>query len=181
MRRLPTATALFAATLVLPLALTACGRAMDHSEIDKEMDAYAASQAAAESAATKANADFLAKAAKTPGVVTLPSGLMYRIVSDPNPNAPQPSPNDTVTIMYEGTLVDGKVFDSSYARNQPATFPLPRLIKAWQIGIPLMHKGDTYMLFVPPELGYGAEGAGEDIPPNSPLIFKIQLLDIQGK
>ena len=163
------------------LSLSGCNRHSDRSAVDKEMDAYVASVDAAESTAAKDNADFLAKAAKTPGVVTLPSGLMYRVVSSPNPGAPQPNASDTVTIMYEGSLVNGKVFDSSYQRNQPATFPLGRLIKAWQIGIPLMHKGDTFMLFVPPELGYGAEGAGADIPPNSVLVFKVQLLDIQGK
>ncbi len=129
----------------------------------------------------KANTDFMARTAKEPGVVTLPSGLMYKIVSDPNPNAPRPSISDTVKIHYEGKLVNGKVFDSSYERGAPAVYPLANLIKAWQIGIPLMHKGDTYMLYVPAALGYGDAGAGDEIPPGSVLIFKVQLLDIEGK
>lgn len=169
------------AVLLAATALTACNKGGNHSDIDKEMDAYQASAASADAAALKEGADFLARTAKEPGVVSLPSGLMYKVISSPDPKAPQPKSDDTVTVMYEGTLVNGHVFDSSYARGQPATFPLGRVIQAWQMGIPLMHKGDTYMLYVPSSLGYGDQGMGSDIPPNSVLVFKVQLLDIGGK
>jgi len=101
-------------------------------------------------------------------------------VANPDPTAPQPTVNDTVTVNYEGKLIDGTTFDSSYERNQPASFPLNRVVEAWQIGIPLMHKGDTLMLYVPPALGYGEQDQGA-IPPNSVLVFKVQLLGINGK
>ncbi len=158
------------ACLAIALAVSGCGKT-DHKDGDVIMvDGL------------KAGQDFMAKTAKEPGVVTLPSGLMYKVVSDPNPGAPQPTATDTVKVHYEGTLVDGKVFDSSYERGVPAVFGLQNVVKAWQIGIPLMHKGDTYMLYVPPELGYGAEAAPDgSIPANSVLIFKVQLLDIAGK
>lgn len=155
-----------ASLLAAALVLSGCGKAMDKTDTTDTV---------------KAGQDFLAKTAKEPGVVKLPSGLMYKVIADPNPTAPQPTVDDTVKINYEGKLVDGTVFDSSYERGVPAVFPLGRLVKAWQIGIPLMHKGDTYMLYVPPELGYGAEGGGDAIPPNSVLIFKVQLIDIAGK
>ncbi len=155
--------------LAAVLSLTACGQAMDKAK-----------DASTEASDIKAGQDFLAKTAKEPGVVKLPSGLMYKVVADPDPTAPRPAADDTVKIHYEGKLVDGTVFDSSYDRGVPAVFPLAHLVKAWQIGIPLMHKGDTYMLYVPPELGYGSEDMGQ-IPPNSVLVFKVQLLDIAGK
>ena len=159
------------------LALSACS---DKSAMDK---AFAEQEAAASSIAATtqaANIAFMAKTAKEAGVVTLASGLMYKVVANPAPQAPQPTAADTVTVNYEGKLVDGTVFDSSYQRNQPATFALGRVVEAWQIGIPLMHKGDTYMLYVPAKLGYGDRDMGE-IPPNSVLVFKVQLLGIAGK
>ncbi|XZP59669.1 FKBP-type peptidyl-prolyl cis-trans isomerase [Asticcacaulis solisilvae] len=134
---------------------------------------------AAAAANIKAGQAFLTKVAKEPGVVTLPSGLMYKVVSAPDPNGAKPSPNATVKINYEGKLIDGTVFDSSYDRGTPASFPLARLVKAWQVALPMMHKGDTWMLYVPAELGYGQADMGA-IPPNSTLVFKIQLLDFQG-
>ncbi|MDI7775583.1 FKBP-type peptidyl-prolyl cis-trans isomerase [Asticcacaulis sp. EMRT-3] len=163
--------------LFLALALTACGQAMDKSANAQAMDAYEASVDAAAAANLKTGQAFLANIAKQPGVVKLPSGVMYKIISrSPNPG-PQPTIDDTVTINYEGKLVDGTVFDSSYARNQPATFPLNRLVPAWQQAIPLMHVGDEIMLYVPSSQGYGERDMGE-IPPNSALVFHIQLLAI---
>ncbi len=105
---------------------------------------------------------------------------MYKVVSSPDPAGAKPAATDTVKINYEGKLVNGQVFDSSYARNEPATYPLPKLVPAWQMAVPMMHKGDTWMLYVPPALGYGERDMGE-IPPNSVLVFKIQLLDINPK
>jgi FKBP-type peptidyl-prolyl cis-trans isomerase len=144
------------------------------------MAAYQSSMDAAAAQNAKAGQDYLAKVAKEPGVVTLPSGLMYKVIESPNPSAPQPTVNDSVTVNYEGKLIDGTTFDSSYERNQPATFPLAGVVEGWQIGIPLMHKGDTIMLYVPPKLGYGEQDKGP-IPPNSALVFKVQLLGINGK
>lgn len=160
----------------LVVAMLTLGACQDKSAMDKAFAEHEAEVAKA----SAANAAFLANIAKEPGVVTLPSGLMYKVVANPNPAAPQPTAEDTVTVNYEGKLVDGTVFDSSYKRNQPATFPLGRVVEAWQIGIPLMHTGDTYMLYVPARLGYGERDMGE-IPPNSTLVFKVQLLGIAGK
>jgi peptidylprolyl isomerase/FKBP-type peptidyl-prolyl cis-trans isomerase FklB len=120
---------------------------------------------------------FLSETAKVPGVSVLPSGVMYKIISrSPNPGA-QPTVADNVTINYEGKLLDGSVFDSSFARNEPANFPLDRLIPAWQQVIPLMHVGDEIVLYTPPTSAYGERDLGE-IPPNSTLIFRVHLLGI---
>lgn len=166
-------------TLVACVALTGCGQSMD--EVQKEIDKQEAEASVSAAANAKAGADYLAQLAKQPGIVTLPSGLMYKVVSSPDPKGAQPAVSDNVKVNYEGKLVNGQVFDSSYARNEPASFPLSRVVVAWQQALPLMHKGDTWMLYVPPALGYGAQGGGDAIPPNSVLIFKIQLLDINPK
>ena len=159
--------------------LAGCGQSMDEVQKDVAKEEAAASASAAANA--KAGAEYLAQLGKQPGVATLPSGLMYKVVSSPDPKGAQPAVTDNVTVNYEGKLVNGQVFDSSYARNQPASFPLNRVIVAWQQAVPLMHKGDTWMLYVPPALGYGEQGGGDAIPPDSVLIFKIQLLDINPK
>lgn len=162
------------------VTLSGCGQSMDKA-VEREMAAYESKAAAEAAAAVQANQTFLVDIAKQPGVVKLPSGLMYRVVSSPNPNAPKPSPDSTVVINYEGKLVNGSVFDSSYARGVPAQFPLSRLVTAWKIALPMMHKGDTWELFVPSELGYGPQAAPDgSIPANSVLIFKIELLDFKG-
>ncbi|HEY8002862.1 MAG TPA: FKBP-type peptidyl-prolyl cis-trans isomerase [Phenylobacterium sp.] len=122
---------------------------------------------------------FLAKTAKEPGVQTLPSGLEYKIVHSGPASGMKPHLNDEVKVMYEGKLVDGTVFDSSYDRGQPAAMPLKGLVKGWQEALQLMRPGDEWILYVPPELGYGAEGAGGgQIPPGAALIFKIELIDV---
>lgn len=128
----------------------------------------------------KAGKTFLAKVAKTPGVARLPSGVLYRIVSrSPQPGA-QPTVADTVRIDYEGKLIDGKVFDSSYARHEPADLPLGRLVSAWQQVIPLMHVGDEVILYTPPSEAYGDRDMSPDIPPDSTLIFRVHLISIAG-
>lgn len=119
---------------------------------------------------------FLAKNAKEPGVVTLPDGLQYKIFHSGPTTGDKPHLNDEVKVNYEGKLIDGTVFDSSYDRGQPAAMQLRGLVKAWQEVIPMMRPGDVWMLYVPPELGYGAEGQGP-IPPGAALIFKIELID----
>ncbi len=121
---------------------------------------------------------FLAKNAKEPGVVVLPDGLQYKIIHSGPTTGMKPHSADEVKINYEGKLINNKVFDSSYERGQPASMPLNRLIKAWQEALPMMRPGDVWILYVPPQLGYGDEGAGNgDIPGGSALIFKIELID----
>jgi FKBP-type peptidyl-prolyl cis-trans isomerase len=133
-------------------------------------------QAPDQSAAAKA---FLATNAKQPGVVVLPDGLQYRIVHSGPATGLKPQINDEVKVNYEGKLIDGTVFDSSYARGQPAAMPLKGLIKAWQEALIMMRPGDEWILYVPPELGYGAEGAGGgQIPGGAALIFRIELIDL---
>jgi FKBP-type peptidyl-prolyl cis-trans isomerase len=119
-------------------------------------------------------AAFMANNAHAPGVKTLPSGLQYKVVQA-GPAGPSPKPGDVIKVHYEGALTSGAVFDSSFARGKPALMPLENLVPAWMEALPMMHVGDEWTLYVPPELGYGAEGAGP-IPPNSVLVFRIKLL-----
>ena len=113
------------------------------------------------------------------GVVTLPSGLQYKILQEGT--GPKPAPTDTVVCNYRGTLLDSTEFDSSYKRGQPATFPVTKVIKGWTEALQLMPVGSKWQLFVPAELAYGEQGAGGQIGPNATLIFEVELLSIQGK
>jgi FKBP-type peptidyl-prolyl cis-trans isomerase len=122
-------------------------------------------------------AAFLAANKNKEGVVTLPSGLQYKILTQGT--GPKPTANDSVVCNYRGTLIDGKEFDSSYKRGQPATFPVGRVIKGWTEALQLMPVGSKWQLFVPAELGYGERGAGADIGPDATLIFEVELLSIQ--
>ena len=164
-----TLTAAVALLLCAGLPLAACAR-----EETPPADA-----AAAPSPGAKAAADYMAANAKKPGVVTLPSGVQYQVVASGPKTDVQPKAGDTLKVHYEGALTDGTVFDSSYQRGAPAVMPLAGLVPAWVEAIPLMHIGDTWMLYVPPEQGYGAQGAGDGvIPPDAPLVFKIELIDV---
>lgn len=127
---------------------------------------------------TSANAAFLANNAKQPGVVTLPDGLQYKIVTSGPASGVPPKAADEVKVNYEGKLLDGTVFDSSFARGQPAAFPLEGLVPAWVEALQLMRPGDEWTLWVPPALGYGDEAKGP-IPANSIMVFRIQLLDVR--
>ncbi|GGG87376.1 peptidyl-prolyl cis-trans isomerase [Parapedobacter pyrenivorans] len=111
------------------------------------------------------------------GVTTTASGLQYEVVRAGTGG--RPGLMDTVTVHYKGQLSDGKVFDSSYDRGAPATFPLGRVIPGWQEGLQLMPVGAHYRIYVPYELGYGERGAGQDIPPYSALIFDVELISVQ--
>jgi FKBP-type peptidyl-prolyl cis-trans isomerase FklB len=113
------------------------------------------------------------------GVVTLPSGLQYKILQAGT--GPKPTTTDSVVCNYRGTLINGKEFDSSYKRGQPATFPVSGVIKGWTEALQLMPVGSKWQLFVPSELAYGARGAGGDIGPNATLIFEVELISIQAK
>jgi peptidylprolyl isomerase/FKBP-type peptidyl-prolyl cis-trans isomerase FklB len=133
---------------------------------------------AAVSTPTPEGKAFLDKTAKEPGVKVLPDGLMYKVVRSGPATGIKPQAGDEVKVHYEGKLIDGKVFDSSYERGQPAAMPLDGLIGAWQEALPMMRPGDEWILYVPPQLAYGAEGGGDVIPPNAVLIFRIELIDV---
>ena len=122
---------------------------------------------------------FLAANKTKDGVVTLPSGLQYKVLKEGT--GPKPAVTDSVVCNYRGTLIDGKEFDSSYKRGQPATFPVNGVIKGWTEALQLMPVGSKWQLFVPPDLAYGDRGAGPDIGPGSTLIFEVELLSIQPK
>jgi FKBP-type peptidyl-prolyl cis-trans isomerase FklB len=120
---------------------------------------------------------FLAANGKKPGVVTLPSGLQYKVIK--NGTGPKPKSTDSVVANYRGTLLNGTEFDSSYKRNQPATFPLNGIIKGWTEALQLMPVGSKWQLFIPPALAYGERGAGGVIGPNETLIFEVELVSIK--
>ncbi len=124
---------------------------------------------------------FMAENKKKPNVVSLPSGLQYEVIKKGDPKGISPTLSDEVTVNYEGSLISGKVFDSSYERNEPITFELGGVIKGWQEGLQHMKPGDTFILYVPSELGYGERGAGGSIGPNEALIFKVELLSVKAK
>jgi FKBP-type peptidyl-prolyl cis-trans isomerase FklB len=109
------------------------------------------------------------------GVQTTASGLQYKVVKAGS--GPKPAASNKVSVHYRGKLTDGTEFDSSYERGEPATFPLDRVIPGWTEGLQLMAEGSTWELYVPPDLGYGERGAGDRIPPQSALVFEVELID----
>ena len=120
---------------------------------------------------------FLEVNASKKGVTTLSSGLQYQVIEEGE--GASPNTTDTVTVHYRGTLIDGAEFDSSYRRGQPATFQLNRVIEGWTEGVQLMKPGAKYRFFIPPDLAYGEGGGGAKIPPNSTLVFEVELLSVQ--
>jgi peptidyl-prolyl cis-trans isomerase len=120
---------------------------------------------------------FLAENAKKEGVKTTASGLQYQVLCDGN--GKQPKATDQVECHYEGTLIDGTKFDSSYDRGQTATFPLNQVIAGWTEGLQLMHEGAKYRFFIPYQLAYGERGAGASIPPYAALIFDVELVAVK--
>lgn len=127
----------------------------------------------------KAGQNFLAANKTKEGVVTLPSGLEYKVLTQGT--GPKPTATDTVVCNYRGTLIDGKEFDSSYKRGEPATFPVSGVIKGWTEALQLMPVGSKWQLFVPANLAYGERGAGDVIAPNSTLVFEVELISIKPK
>lgn len=144
--------------------------------------AIAAAQDQAAPAQTEAKPDpqkqFLIENAKKKGWKTTPSGLQYRIVKDGVFGAKSPKSSDAVLVHYEGRLIDGTVFDSSYKRGEPISFPLNRVIPGWTEGVGMMRVGETRELAIPSELAYGERGSPGSIPPNSTLLFTVELLEI---
>ena len=120
---------------------------------------------------------FLAENGKKEGVITTASGLQYQVLREGNGQSPKAT--DTVECHYEGTLIDGTKFDSSYDRGQTATFPLNQVIAGWTEGLQLMKEGGKYRFFIPYELGYGERGAGASIPPFSTLVFDVELVSVK--
>ena len=127
----------------------------------------------------KQGEEFLTANKAKDGVVSLPSGLQYKILAAGT--GPKPVATDSVVCNYRGTLIDGKEFDSSYKRGQPATFPVNGVIKGWTEALQLMPVGSKWQLFIPPDLAYGERGAGADIGPDATLIFEVELLSIEKK
>ncbi|MHA3773950.1 FKBP-type peptidyl-prolyl cis-trans isomerase [Verrucomicrobiota bacterium sgz303538] len=130
----------------------------------------------AESAMEKGE-KFLKENAAKEGVKTLPSGLQYKVLKQGEGKSPKAT--DTVSVHYKGTLIDGKEFDSSYKRGEPAEFPVNRVIKGWTEALQLMKEGDKWMLYIPSNLAYGSRGAGRDIGPDETLIFEVELLKVK--
>ncbi len=146
------------AVVLLGLAVSACSKPAEEAGTD----------AAAEAQAPAVEAE--------PAVVTTASGLMYQVLE--SGTGASPGATDSVTVHYRGTLEDGTEFDSSHKRGQPAVFPVNRVIRGWTEALQLMKEGDKWRLTIPPDLAYGARGAGAKIPPNATLIFEVELIKV---
>lgn len=149
-------------------------------ELRSVVERYQAQQDAQHAKDAAGNAEagrkFLEENAKKAGVQQLPGGLQYKILREGK--GEKPSLSDTVVVHYRGKLINGEEFDSSYARNEPATFPLQSIIKGWQQAVTAMPVGSKWEVYVPPQLAYGEQGKGP-IGPNSTLVFEIELLEIK--
>jgi len=144
---------------------------------EEEMDAAFEKMAEQQIAKMKEEGTkFLEENGKKEGIVTTDSGLQYEVLKEGEGD--KPAATDTVTVHYHGTLLDGKVFDSSVERGEPTSFPLNRVIPGWTEGVQLMPLGAKYRFYIPSDLAYGERGAGGDIPPHSALIFEVELLKI---
>lgn len=157
---------------------------MSHEEVQQVLEHYFTeleqrqqAEAAERGKAAKGEGEaFLAENKKRADVVTTPSGLQYEIVKEGNGR--QPKASDTVQCHYEGTLIDGTVFDSSYRRGMPAEFGLRQVIAGWTEGVQLMKEGSIFKFYIPYNLAYGERGAGADIPPYAALIFTVELIKV---
>ena len=148
--------------------------AVSDQEAQQIVNNFFEEQAQRQAAAAKAEGEnFLAGNAKKEGVVTLPSGLQYQVLREGN--GKKPTATDVVECDYEGTLINGQVFDSSYRRGERATFGLNQVIAGWTEGLQLMQEGAKYRFFIPYNLAYGERGAGQAIPPYAALIFDVEL------
>jgi FKBP-type peptidyl-prolyl cis-trans isomerase FklB len=150
-------------------------------QLQKEIQEKQQAKAAAEGETNKKEGDAFLAANKTKeGVVTLPSGLQYKILKEGN--GPKPTASDSVVCNYKGTLINGTEFDSSYKRGEPATFPVTGVIKGWTEALQLMPVGSKWQLFIPPDLAYGPRGTpGGPIGPNATLVFEVELISIKEK
>ncbi|MEW6681909.1 MAG: FKBP-type peptidyl-prolyl cis-trans isomerase [Nitrospirota bacterium] len=150
------------------------------ADFQQQMRARAAAMAQQLADQNKKNGEaYLAENKKQKGIVTLPSGLQYKVLKEAK--GAKPKATDTVSVHYRGTLIDGTEFDSSIKRGQPAEFPVNQVIPGWTEALQLMPVGSKWQLFIPSGLAYGAQGAGNMIGPNSTLIFEVELLEIKKK
>ena len=150
---------------------------MTMAEAHQQVAAYLqAKEAEKGKAAREAGEHYLAENAKKEGVVVLPSGLQYQVLTATEGR--KPAATDNVKCHYEGRLTDGTVFDSSYRRGEPATFPLNGVIAGWTEGLQLMGEGSKFRFFIPYHLAYGERGAGASIPPYAALVFDVELLEV---
>lgn len=151
--------------------------AISHREAQALLNEYFDKQARKQAEGTIASgAAFLKENAQKPGVVTTKSGLQYQVLTEGTGRCPKAT--DKVRCHYEGWLIDGTVFDSSYKRGEPADFPLDGVIPGWTEGVQLMKEGAKYRFFIPYLLGYGERGAGSSIPPYSTLVFDVELIKV---
>lgn len=144
---------------------------LQKEQMEKMQQAAAANKAAGEA--------FLEENKKNKEVITLQSGLQYKVLREGD--GPSPSASDTVTCHYEGKTIDGQVFDSSYQRDKPASFKVDGVIEGWTEALQLMQVGAKWMLYIPSDLAYGDQGAGQAIEPGSTLIFQVELLEVTEK
>lgn len=157
--------------------LTGSKTEMTHAEAQKVVNEHFRKLAEAAYAVNKeAGEKFLAENAKKEGVVTLPSGLQYQVLVEGN--GKKPSATDRVQCHYEGTLIDGTVFDSSIKRGEPAVFGVNQVIRGWVEALQLMQEGAKWRLYIPYDMAYGEHGAGEMIPPYSALVFDVELIKV---
>jgi FKBP-type peptidyl-prolyl cis-trans isomerase FklB len=165
-------------------ALRGANPTLSEEEIQKTISDLQKRMATAQQKELKGMADkniadakaFMEENKKKEGVKTLPSGLQYKILAEGSGKTPKAA--DEVTVNYKGTLIDGREFDNSYKRGSPASFRLDKVIKGWTEALQLMKEGSKWQLFIPPELGYGERGAGP-VPPNSVLIFEVELISVK--
>jgi FKBP-type peptidyl-prolyl cis-trans isomerase len=161
------------AGMALALGLAACGQpqgsVMDEIAKQEKADAAKVAEAAA------ANEKYLSESKAKPGVTTTASGLQYQVVRAGDAKLPPPGPADTVNVMYEGALTNGTVFDSAYQRGAPAQFGVGQVIPGWTEALQLMHPGAEFRVVLPPDIAYGDQDQ-QEIPANSILVFKVELL-----
>lgn len=169
---------LLAAALLSAPMLAAC-QPQGGSNVMAEIQKAEAERAKAEESAAAASQAFLDQNKAKTGVKVTASGLQYEVVRAAAATKPHPGPTDEVTVHYEGTLPDGTVFDSSYQRNEPTSFPLNAVIPGWTEGLQLMRPGEEFRFVIPSDLAYGPQGAGPDIGPNQVLVFKVELLSFK--
>jgi FKBP-type peptidyl-prolyl cis-trans isomerase FklB len=157
--------------------LTGAKTEISHSEAQAVVNDHFRKLAEEAYEQNKANGEaFLANNAKKEGVVVLPSGLQYEVITEGN--GKKPSATDRVQCHYEGTLIDGTVFDSSIKRGEPAVFGVNQVIKGWVEALQLMQEGAKWRLYIPYDMAYGEHGAGEMIPPYSALVFDVELIKV---
>jgi FKBP-type peptidyl-prolyl cis-trans isomerase FklB len=170
------------AAVIALSALVLLGACQQQASETSVMDGVEEAEAAKRDPASNMAAaqEFIAAKKAEAGVKETASGLLYKVETSGPATGVPPTAVSTVRVHYEGTLPDGTVFDSSYARGEPAEFPVGMVIPGWTEVLQLMRPGDTWMVYLKPELGYGEQGAGADIPPNAALVFKIELIEVLG-